>query len=529
MRSIRVLRNVLSNYLRFFSAGVIGFLITPVMVHMLGDGGYGLWVTIFSLTGYFGLFDQGIRPSLIRYVSRDHALGDRDGLSSTLSSALLLYGAIGALTLAVAAVVAANFAPWFHIDPSQADLARTVTLLAGASLALGFPLGVFGATLSGLQRYDLANAVGIGIGVLRAVAFVLVLRAGGGLIGLAWTSLAMNLLGHLLSWAMVRRLLPGLPLGRRFVNRAHLARIGSYSGFAFVGALASSIAFQTDALVITAFLTAGLVTPFALAAGLVDNARSLVHSATWVLSPTASELEALGEKDKLHAMMIAGAKYSVLLSWPVLFALMVFGENLIRTWVGPSYASSAPLLKTLAVHGPQASAAQLLVLLTLPTLISLPQSTSSSLLFGISRHRGVVALSLLNAALNLGLSLLWVKPLGIAGVALGTALPLALVSGIATMIYACRALDMPLGHYVWESQVRPGIGTLAFLAPALAVQALWHPSGWLALGAACAGCWIPFAVCAWRFGLSRSERERWGQLIPGLFGAGRVAAAGANK
>ena len=43
------------------------------MVHLLGDGDYGLWVTVFSLTGYFGLFDQGIRPSLVRYVSRDHA------------------------------------------------------------------------------------------------------------------------------------------------------------------------------------------------------------------------------------------------------------------------------------------------------------------------------------------------------------------------------------------------------------------------------------------------------------------------
>ena len=529
MRSIRVLRNVLSNYLRFFSAGVIGFLITPVMVHALGDGGYGLWVTIFSLTGYFGLFDQGIRPSLVRYVSRDHALGDREGLSRTLSSALVLYGAIGVLTLLAAAIVAGNFAAWFHIRAEQVDLARAVTLLAGASLALGFPLGVFGATLSGLQRYDLANAVGIGIGVLRAVAFVLVLRAGGGLVGLAWASLAMNLLGHLMSWWLVRRLLPALPLGRRFVSRAHLARIGSYSGYAFVGALASSLAFQTDALVITAFLSSGLVTPFALAAGLVDNARSLVHSATWVLSPTASELDTLGERGQLHAMMIAGAKYSVLVSWPVLFALVVFGENLILAWVGPNYAAVAPFSKVLALHGPQASAGQLLALLALPTLISLPQSTSSSLLFGVSRHRGVVALSLLNAVLNLGLSLLWVKPFGVAGVALGTAIPLALISGIATMIYACRALQLPLGRYLWEGQLRPGLGTLAFLAPALAVQALWHPRGWFALIAACGGCWIPFAVCAWRFGLSAEERLRWGRMIPGLFGAARPASAGVSE
>lgn len=517
MRSVRVLRNVLTNYLRFFSAGVIGFLLTPIMVHSLGDTGYGLWVTIFSLTGYFGLFDQGIRPSLVRYVSRDHARGDRDGLSRTLSSAMVLYTAVGLVTFAASVAVAMTCDRWFHLAPAHVATARAVVMLAGGSLALGFPLGVFGAALSGLQRYDLANAIGIGIGVLRALAFVLVLKLHGGLLGLAWASLAINLLGHGLSWLALARVLPALPIGARFVDRGHLGLIGSYSGFAFVGALASSIAFQTDALVITAFIGAALVTPFALAAGLVDNARSLVHSATWVLSPTASELDTLGERHKLHALLLTGSKYSVLVSWPVLFGLVVFGDNLIRTWVGDSYATTAPLARVLTPHGPSASAAQVLALLALPTLIALPQSAASSVLYGVSRHRGVVTLSILNALLNLGLSILWVRPLGIAGVALGTAVPLALVAGFATIQYTCRALALPLGHYVWEGLVRPGLCAVVFLIPALIAQRLWHPVGWLPLGGTCLGAWLVFAVVAWRWGISAEDRQRWGQAMPGLF------------
>lgn len=528
IRSVRVLKNVLTNYLRFFLAGVIGFVVTPVMVHLLGDGDYGLWVTVFSLTGYFGLFDQGIRPSLVRYVSRDHALGDRAGLERTMASALLLYGAVGVVTLIASAVLASNFTHWFQIEPHQVAEARVVVLLAGASLALGFPLGVFGATLSGLQRYDIANGIGILVGVLRALAFVAVLRLGWGLIGLAWASLAMNGLGHLLSWMAVRRLLPDVKLSVRAIDGPHLTLIGSYSGFAFVGALATSIAFQTDALVITAFLGAALVTPFALASGLVDNARSLVYSATWVLSPTASELETLGERDKLHALLIVGCKYSVLVCWPVLLGLIVFGENLIVTWVGPRYATTASFASVLSPHGPQASAAQILVLLSLPTLLSLPQSTASSLLYGISRHRGVVGLALINAALNLALSLWWVKTWGLAGVALGTAVPLALVGGIATQIYVCRALGLPAGRYTWEGVVQPGLVCLAFLVPAIIVERVWHPLGWLPLAAAIGGCWLPFAAAAWRFGITNPERERWGRMLPGLFDAGEATIGGTH-
>src|SRR5678816_3784484 len=113
VRSIRVLRNVVTNYLRFFSGGLLGFLITPVMVHVLGNGNYGLWVTVFSITGYFGLIDQGIRPSLVRFISRDQALGDREALRKAINSAVAMFSVAGVLALGVTFVVAMNFERWF--------------------------------------------------------------------------------------------------------------------------------------------------------------------------------------------------------------------------------------------------------------------------------------------------------------------------------------------------------------------------------------------------------------------------------
>jgi len=507
-----VARNAVSNYARFFGNGVVSFLLTPLMVHALGAPGYGLWVAVFSLTGYFGLVDQGLRPSLVRYVSKERAAQDVEALSRTLTSALLLYSCAGLVVLAGTAVVSAGFGQWFHLAAEQIPAARATLLLAGLSLALGFPFGVFGAALSGLQRYDIANGLGIVVEVVRAIAFVFVLRAGGGIVGLAWVALATNLLGHGLTLLAVRRLIPEARFARRYVDAAHLRRIGSYSGYAFVGALASSLAFKTDALVITAFLGTALVTPFALAAGLVDNARTLVHSVTFVLTPTASELDTLGFKEKLHHMLVHGAKYSVLICWPVLFALIVFGDSLLITWVGPEYAY----------------ASRLLVILSVPTLIALPQSAAAAVLFGVSRHRGVVLLALANALLNLGLSLLWVRPLGLTGVALGTAVPLALVAGVATAFYTVRALDVPFGRYLWEGMVRPGLVSLAFLIPALVFRALWRPIGWGPLVLAVAVPWLVFVVVAWRFGFSALERARWGHAAPRVFGLGRARDAAAG-
>jgi O-antigen/teichoic acid export membrane protein len=504
VRSARVLLNIVTSILRFFVSGVLGLLLTRVMVHGLGDASYGLWVAVFALTGYFGLFDQGVRPSLVRYLSRDHARGDVPGMSRTLSSALALGAAIGVLVMLVTVAVAALLGRWLHhLTPDQIETGRAIVLIAGTSVAVGFPLGVFGAALSGLQRYDLANGIGIAVSLLRFLAFVAVIRGGGGLVGLAWASLAMNLLGHVVSLIWVLRLIPGLELRRAHVSRESLRLIGVYGGLAFLGALAASITFQTDALVITAFLGTALVTPFAFAANPVEYARSFVYTATQVLAPTASEFETRGEQEKLHHMVLAGAKYSVLVSWPVLAGLLIFGRNFLVTWVGERYASAYPLL----------------VVLTVPTFLSLPQSASAAVLYGVSRHRGVVVLSLLNAALNLGLSLLWVRPYGLMGVAAGTAIPLVAIFGVGMAIFTCRALALSARRYLIEGMVKPGLASLAFVAPALLVQWRWHPVGWGPLALATGGCWIVFAAVTWRIGLGQADRGRWARTFAGLRGA----------
>jgi O-antigen/teichoic acid export membrane protein len=231
-----------------------------------------------------------------------------------------------------------------------------------------------------------------------------------------------------------------------------------------------------------------------------------VYGASFVLAPTASELHTRGERATLHAMVIAGARYSILLAWPVLFALVVFGRGALLTWVSARDADSA------------LQAAPLLVLLAVPMLIALPQATASSVLYGVSRHRGVVTLALLTAVANLALSLLWAKPLGLAGVALGTAVPVVLIGGIVMFVFTTRSLGLHAGRYLKEGWLEPGVLTLAFAVPAVAVEAVWHPIGVVPLALAVAGCWLAYAAVVWRFGLPDADRRRWSRMLRGLVG-----------
>src|ERR1700719_4933050 len=94
---IRALKNVASTWAGLAVNIAVGFFLSPFILHHLGDEAFGLWVLIFSITGYYGIFDFGIRSSLIRYVSKFQAIGDRDQLARVVNTSFFVYSLVAVI------------------------------------------------------------------------------------------------------------------------------------------------------------------------------------------------------------------------------------------------------------------------------------------------------------------------------------------------------------------------------------------------------------------------------------------------
>src|SRR5689334_13331415 len=92
---IRIIKNVSSNWFSLAINVVVGILLSPFIVHRLGDAAFGIWVLIFSITGYYGIFDLGIRSAIIRFVSKFSATGDIEDLARVINTNLFLYVCTG--------------------------------------------------------------------------------------------------------------------------------------------------------------------------------------------------------------------------------------------------------------------------------------------------------------------------------------------------------------------------------------------------------------------------------------------------
>ena len=203
----QIFRNVGSTWFALGLNVVVGIFLSPYILHRLGDDAFGLWILIFSVTGYYGLFDLGIRSSIVRYVARFSATDDHAELNRLVNTAMFGYSAIGILALGITLVATYYVHSIFPKIPVEfVPTARWLLLIVGTSVSAGFPIGVFSGILEGLQRFHLLNLNSACTTLMRALLIVIALTHGYGLLTLALITTSLPLLGGLVNAAVVFRL-----------------------------------------------------------------------------------------------------------------------------------------------------------------------------------------------------------------------------------------------------------------------------------------------------------------------------------
>jgi len=108
--------------------------------------------------------------------------------------------------------------------------------------------------------------------------------------------------------------------------------------------------------------------------------------------------------------------------------LGLLARPLVMAWVGPRFESSVPVIYVLA----------------LVVAIRVGNATATTMLKGMGDHRLLAASNLVMSLANLGLSVALAPKYGLIGVALGTLIPVGLVSILWIFPLACRRVGLPL-------------------------------------------------------------------------------------
>jgi O-antigen/teichoic acid export membrane protein len=454
LEQLEIVKNVGSSWFALGVNIVVGVFLSPFILHRLGDAAFGIWVLVFSLTGYYGVFDLGIRSSIVRYVSKYSATEDLEEVTGLINTALFSYSCVGLLCLAITIAGSFYFDRIFHITPALRTEARSVLLLVGASVALNFPLGMFGGILEGLQKFYVNNWTSVVSTLLRAWLIVVYLHRGYGLPTVALITVGLPFLASLVRAALAFHSMP-LKLSMAYVNRNSFRLMANYSSITFMIIVAAQLRFKTDAIVIGTFLSSAAITYFYAGSRLVDYAGEVVSSMAQIFVPMSSQSDAAGNMDRLRKIFIAGNRACAFTIMPITAAFVILGKSIIQVWVGKKYvAQGYPVL----------------LILIFPYTLMLIQAASSRILFGTGKHGKLAIITLIEGATNLVLSILLVRPYGIIGDALGTAIPLAGTFIFFMPYHLCSRLRLRVSTYLRQAYLLPLMLSVPLAVALLGVQ-----------------------------------------------------------
>ena len=485
----KLLKGSLTRMVNVFLQVVVTFIMTPIIIHALGDRMYGFWILVGTFMGYYGLLDLGLSSAVARYISRAVGQHDAEEANRVINTAFFIFSAIGMLALLLS-LLAGLFCGLVMGDPNEILLFRKILVLMGLSMTIGFPMRVFGGILDANLRFDLTTYAAIARLLITNILIYFLLMNGHGVYAIAVVSFFAGLFEILLLVLFARRIFPELRLSLARYSQEMSKQLFGYSGKTFVAQLADILRFRLDAMVIASVLNVSLVTHYSVGARLIEYFSFFMTSAVGMMAPVFSQYEGQNDYAAIRRSLLLATKISIILSMFVGASVLIYGRAFIQRWMGTGFDDSY-LVAAILCGG---------------YILALMQVPSTGLLYGISKQQYLAFISICEGVANLVLSLVLVRTYGIYGVAMGTLIPMVLSKILLQPYFVCRAIGLNLHEYLTFLLVTCVKCLVPLVGFYIVIASLLKPQ-YTTIGALFAIQIVCFAGIFYLFILSREEKQ----------------------
>ena len=420
----KLVRGSSSRVLRMAILAAIGFFLMPFMVHRLGSEQYGIWATAIAFLGYYSFLDLGLSGAVFTHMSYAIGRQDHEEARNIYGVGVLIFGGVG-IVLILATLVLAYSLVNLHYTHGR-ELAEIVMVL-GISSATSFGMRVPFGTLNAAQHFDITAWVIILTALIRTTGTVYLLTHHHGVISLAWLAVFGGVPANAIVMWSVNHYFPYLKIFRfpRWSQQT-FRKLYRFAGPVLLGQIADRIRFQTDILTVSFFVGLMAVTHYTVGSTLVMYYLDAVAAIVGVFVPVLSMQKSVDDHEGFERSFLAGSRVALCASAFICFGLIVWSKDFITRWMGVKFTDAYPVV----------------VILAIAVFLETSQSTSVNALYASLHQKAYAILNISEAVCNLILSILFVRPFGMMGVALGTLIPSIVFRGILQPIVVERLLHI---------------------------------------------------------------------------------------
>jgi len=154
-----------------------------------------------------------------------------------------------------------------------------------------------------------------------------------------------------------------------------------------------------------------------------------------VLFPTFVDHDTSSRLIRLQTIFLVGTRLSLATVVAIGGVLILLAPELVSAWVGDDFSGSVIIVRLLAFT----------------VIVRVANATANTLLKAAGRHRLVAFANLTASIVNITLSIVLVRIVGLVGVAIGTLVPVTVLAAFVIFPAGCRRVELPLTRVAIEA------------------------------------------------------------------------------
>lgn len=337
------------SYVNILAGLIVGLGYTPVMIRLLGQSEFGLYSLIGSLVAYLSVLDMGLGNTIVRYVSRNRAVGDKKSESDLNGLFLAIYSVIGLITLIIGSILYFNVDNMFGatLSINQIERAKIMMVLLIFNIAISFPLSVFASFMQAYERFIFLRIFNIISVLLKPIIALPFLFMGYGAITLVVTATIINIACLLTNVYYCFKYLD-IHFSKGHFEKAFLYEISGYAFFIFLNAIVDKIYWGTGQFILGIVSGTIQVAIYAIAMQFMNMYMQFSSAISGVLLPKVTMMVANGATNKeLTNLMIRIGRLQYIIVNYILVIFFLVGEEFLYLWAGENYLSAYPIIMIL--------------------------------------------------------------------------------------------------------------------------------------------------------------------------------------
>lgn len=346
-----IIKNSIINFLGQLLPLLIGLITIPYLISTLGVDRFGILLLVWTILGFFTLFDIGLSRTVIKFISQ--LLGERNErkIPAYFWSIIFLQMIIGIVAGTIFFLLSAFLVTKvFSIPPNLLNETQRVFFVLSAVLPLTLLSLSFSGVLQACQRFDLLNFINVPANISLFVIPLVAALFGLNLLGIMWLIATVRIIVLIVFIMLSTKILPILKKDIS-IRKDLLREIFSFASWLNISSIVAPLLINIERFFIASLLAMSALTYYATVHEVVNRLYILPGSIAMSLFPAVSYMGQQKSKKDVSLIYLRLLKFLFLILFPIVLIIVFFTERIIQLWIGSDFAHHSSIVFQILIIG----------------------------------------------------------------------------------------------------------------------------------------------------------------------------------